>query len=128
MGNKINLFQTGQHFFASINYGPDQVGKDQYVKLRIQLSICKNLFLFSVQLYVVSETLKNRFNRVLPDNLYYFRDSDGNEVDLVCDQVAKVSAIEVKSGQTLTSDFFKGLDFYAKIADHLVEKHLVYGG
>jgi hypothetical protein len=61
--------------------------------------------------FAISETLKNRFNRVRPDNLYYLKDSTGNKVDLICDQGVKVSAIEVKSGQTVTSDFFKGLDF-----------------
>ena len=78
--------------------------------------------------FVISEMLKNRYNRVLSDNLYYFRDSTGNEVDLIFDQGAGVSALEAKSGQTITSDFFKGLNFYTRLTDELKEKHLVYGG
>ena len=79
--------------------------------------------------FVVAEFLKNRFNNVRENNLYFFRDHVGNEVDLVLDFGDELVPVEIKSGQTLGSDFLKGVDFYLKL--NRGEKgrgFLVYGG
>lgn len=59
---------------------------------------------------VVTELLKSRFNRGQRSNLYFWRDRSGLEVDILLDLGGKVWPIEVKSGQTITSAFFKGLE------------------
>lgn len=78
--------------------------------------------------FVVSEILKGRFNCGQIDNLYYFRDNVGNEVDLICDYGQTVNPVEIKSGQTVSSDFFKGLLFFSKLTDNISQAWLVYGG
>jgi predicted AAA+ superfamily ATPase len=78
--------------------------------------------------FIISETLKHRFNLGKTDNLYYFRDNIGNEVDLVCDHGVSVDAIEIKSSQTIASDHFKGLKYIMKITDSIRNSHIVYGG
>jgi len=79
--------------------------------------------------FVVSEILKSRLNRGLRSNLYYFRDNIGNEVDLILDYGAKAKPVEIKLGKTINSDFFKGLEYYAKLNPKNSSKgHLVYGG
>lgn len=79
--------------------------------------------------FVVSEFLKNRFNQVKDNNLYFFRDHVGNEVDLVLDYGSETVTIEVKSGSTLTSGYFKGLDFYNQLSgDKNRQKFLIYTG
>lgn len=78
--------------------------------------------------FVVSEILKARFNSGKPDNLYYFRDNMGNEVDLICDYGQKVVQIEIKSGQTIAEDFFKGLAYFSKLHGNISNSYIIYGG
>jgi predicted AAA+ superfamily ATPase len=79
--------------------------------------------------WVVSEALKNFYNRGAEPDLYFWRDSAGHEVDLLIDQGAKQIPIEVKSGQTIASDFFADLDYWRNLAG---QAHgaaaLLYGG
>jgi len=78
---------------------------------------------------VVTELLKYRFNLGKTDNLYFFRDSKGNEVDIIMEYGTQLLPIEVKSGTTITSDFFKGLKYFRKLAEDRVESAwLIYGG
>jgi len=77
---------------------------------------------------VISEILKQRFNAGQTDNLYYFRDNIGNEVDLICDHGVEIDTVEIKSGQTIASDYFKGLRYLAKLTDAIRNSTLIYGG
>ena len=78
--------------------------------------------------FVVSEMLKMRFNAGKTDNLYYFRDNIGNEVDLICNEGHKVNQIEIKSGQTISGDFFKGLNYFSALNKNISHSYLIYGG
>ncbi|MBL0050006.1 MAG: ATP-binding protein [Bacteroidetes bacterium] len=77
---------------------------------------------------VVSELLKERFNAGAADNLFYWRDKTGHEVDIVLDKAGKLTAMELKSGETLTQDFFKGLEYFAGLNKKPIQNILVYGG
>ena len=77
---------------------------------------------------VIAEILKQRFNAGQTDNLYYFRDNIGNEVDLICDRGVEIDAVEIKSGQTIAADYFKGLRYLAKLTDAIRNSNLIYGG
>ena len=78
--------------------------------------------------FAVSELLKMRFNAIKTDNLYYFRDNIGNEVDVVMDFGTETRQVEVKSGMTVSDDFFKGLRYYASLNKNAGESYLIYGG
>ena len=45
----------------------------------------------------------------------FYRDSNGNEVDLVIQQAADVVPIEIKSAATVNREFFKGLKRFKSI-------------
>ncbi len=77
---------------------------------------------------IVSELLKERFNKGATDNLYYWRDKTGNEVDILIDSAGKLTAIEMKAGETISTDFFKGIEYFSSLKTGRVEKLLVYGG
>lgn len=77
---------------------------------------------------IVSELLKERLNNGLQDNLYYWRDKTGNEVDVILDNAGKLTAIELKAGETISQDFFKGLNYFASLSKIGAGKQLVYGG
>lgn len=64
---------------------------------------------------IVSELKKARFNQGYRDNLYFWRDNTGHEVDVVLDQGDDLFPIEIKAGQTIIPDFFKGLSFFEKL-------------
>lgn len=64
---------------------------------------------------VVTEFLKQRFNKGLSNNVYFWRDSTGNEIDLIIDKGQSLLPIEIKSGMTVTTDYFRGLNFWNKL-------------
>ncbi len=78
--------------------------------------------------FVFAELAKHRFNAGKGENLYFFRDNAGNEVDLIRDRGVELDAIEIKSGQTIGGDFFKGLNYLDRLTDQLRQAYLVYGG
>jgi len=78
---------------------------------------------------VVMEALKLRYNRGQRSNLHFYRDSSGNEVDLVCSFADRFAGVEIKAGATLSSDFFKGLRRLSELLPQpLAGRMLVYGG
>ena len=77
---------------------------------------------------VISELLKERFNAGAADNLYYWRDKTGNEVDVLMDNAGKLTAIEMKAGETISTDFFKGIEYFSSLKTGAVQKLLIYGG
>jgi len=79
--------------------------------------------------WAVSELLKGRSNLGLPSNLYFWKDRNGREVDVVIDSGEKLTAAEMKSGRTIASDFFRGLDVWTRVSGHASDTPwLVYGG
>ena len=78
---------------------------------------------------VVSECLKSGLAAGEEPVLYFWRDSNGNEVDLLVEDGNGLKAYEVKSSATLKPEFFKGLKLFERIAGGLVEESaVVYGG
>ena len=79
--------------------------------------------------WVISELLKARYNAGESSNLYFWRDRSGHEVDLLIDHGTHLSTLEIKSGQTINNDYFKGLEFWKNLAgDNAGQAWLVYGG
>ena len=78
---------------------------------------------------VVIEALKYRFNRGKRNNLHFYRDAKGNEVDLLVDIGPHVFPLEIKAGATISEDYFKGLRSFAGNGAPLpLGTGLVYGG
>lgn len=79
--------------------------------------------------WVVAELLKGRFNRGLPSNLYFWRDSAGNEIDVLLDQGERLLPIEIKAGTTINPDYFSGLNKWRALAgDAALQPLLIYAG
>ncbi len=78
---------------------------------------------------ILLEMLKDRYNKGLPENIYYYRDNNKNEIDLIIDEGDKLKIIEIKSGQTFSTSFLKPLKFWERnFPDIPSETMLVYGG
>lgn len=76
---------------------------------------------------VITEFLKENFSRGSSGNLFFWRDNTGNEIDLILDQDNKLTPVEIKSGQTITDEYFKNLRFWAKLSGS-ESGYVVYGG
>ncbi|MEK7457870.1 MAG: ATP-binding protein [Patescibacteria group bacterium] len=59
--------------------------------------------------FVITEVYKSNFNLRKNEQIYFWRDSNGNEVDMVIDRGENKSGIEIKAGQTFNSEMLKGL-------------------
>jgi predicted AAA+ superfamily ATPase len=77
---------------------------------------------------IVAEALKQRFNEGRGDNLFFYRDHQGNEVDLLLQFADGLDAYEIKSAQTIQKPFFKGLNTFSQDASNIRRRHIVYGG
>lgn len=78
---------------------------------------------------IVSEVVKAGLNRGKACDLFFFRDRSGFEIDLVIEKGTRLDAVEIKSGKTVHSDFFKNLRKWKNIAGEAAgETSLVYGG
>lgn len=79
--------------------------------------------------FIVSELMKSRLNSGEPPNLWFWRDSNGNEVDIIIEQGQKLMPVEIKSGKTIAGDYFSGLEKWTAMAGDLsFNPTLIYGG
>ena len=79
--------------------------------------------------FVVMEALKQRYNQGKESNLYFYRDSHHNEVDLLLKRNTGLYGIEIKSAMTYHPDFEKSLKQLSGWVKLPVEgKAVVYSG
>lgn len=62
--------------------------------------------------YVVVELMKNRYHQFRPASLYFWRDSNQREVDIVLREGGETHLFEVKYAHTPKSSFFKGFQAF----------------
>ena len=78
---------------------------------------------------VINEFVKESYNRGVEPGLSFWRDSTGNEVDLLRMVGGKQYAYEIKSGATYSPDFFKGISKWAKLSNTPTEQcFAIYNG
>jgi predicted AAA+ superfamily ATPase len=79
--------------------------------------------------WVIAEFYKNYYHIGKQPQMYYFRDSNDNEVDILLDFGSHILPVEIKSGQTIHSEFFKGLEYWRTLtADPDSQAILIHGG
>ncbi len=77
--------------------------------------------------FVLAELRKTFLHHGEPVQLYFWRDSAGREVDALLDFGTRRVPVEVKAGETLAGDVFRGLDHYLALSGDELGV-LVYGG
>ncbi len=83
---------------------------------------------FLVENLVVAELMKFRCNHGLEPNLYFYRDNQKHEVDII-KQANQLIAIEIKSGKTFHKQFLKGLRYIKQLLpERIRSSYLVYDG
>jgi len=79
----------------------------------------------------VMELLKYRCNRILPESMYFYRDSKGNEIDVVLMVQGQPFPVEIKSGATMSPDFFRSFRYFDDVFHGSANAGtglLIYGG
>lgn len=78
---------------------------------------------------IVVELLKRRLNEGKESNLYFYRDSNQNEVDILVNNGSSLDAIEVKSAMTYNPSFEKALQKVNEWVNPPVGKRIIiYAG
>lgn len=94
---------------------------DQLIRDKMRGAIFEN--------FLITEALKFRFNRGKESNIFFYRDSHQNEVDLIIRKATGLSAVEIKSSMTFNTQFEKTLHHIDNwITNPIIEKAIVYTG
>jgi len=70
---------------------------------------------------VINEFVKDSFNKGEEPLLTFWRDKTGNEVDLLHTLGNTQSAYEIKSGETFSTGYFKGVSYWSKLSGATTE-------
>ncbi len=78
---------------------------------------------------ILNEFIKRSFNRGENCLPYYWQDNHGKEIDCLLVNGEKVTAVEIKSGKTISTSYFENLNYWRSLAA-LPEnqEYVVYGG
>ncbi len=71
--------------------------------------------------------VKQRTNKGLPINLFYWRDKTGHEIDVVIDEAGKLLPIEIKSAKTYNDGFIKNISYWIALSGEK-KSILLYAG
>lgn len=118
------LIKSGKLYFLDVGLATWLLGIESENQLRrdpLRGNLVENM--------VVVETLKNLFNRGKDPRLYFFRDSRGNEIDLLIQKGRELETIEIKAAQTWHNDFLKGINYFnGVVKGYHTSSTVVYGG
>jgi len=79
--------------------------------------------------FIILEILKAHLNKGMRPDLYFFRDTHGNEVDLLIRKGGKLLPVEIKSAATFSADFLKGIEkFCAETVGRCLPGIVLYNG
>jgi uncharacterized protein len=79
---------------------------------------------------LILEVVKKRLNQGQQPRLHFYRDSNGNEVDLLISSGRQFTAVEIKSARTFQPEFISGIQQFQKAisSGEKIEGHVWYDG
>ncbi|PSL32548.1 ATP-binding protein [Dyadobacter jiangsuensis] len=78
---------------------------------------------------IIAEIYKQNEHKYLHQDYWFWRDSNGHEVDLLTQNGNLYDIFEIKSTQTIMTEHFAGLNYFNEISENNAgEKTLIYGG
>jgi len=77
---------------------------------------------------VVADVLKTMYNHGKSAEIYYLRNQDGFEIDLILNKRRSIIPIEIKSGITFDLSFAENIKTFQKLSDKAKSGYLVYSG
>ncbi|MCU0470067.1 MAG: ATP-binding protein [Arcicella sp.] len=77
---------------------------------------------------IISEIMKNRLNQAKNQTLYFWQDSNKNEVDLLEEIGQTINLYEMKYSMTITKEHLKNLQLFRNISETEGMNYLIYAG
>lgn len=78
--------------------------------------------------FIISEFKKEISATNKSADIYFYRDTHGNEIDLIVDTGGGLIPIEIKLSSTFNSSFFDGITYWRNNIDKNASGMVVYGG
>ncbi|MEL7163531.1 MAG: DUF4143 domain-containing protein, partial [Bacteroidota bacterium] len=79
--------------------------------------------------FILNETAKAFYNEGRQPSMYFWRDSNQHEIDLLLNLGYALRPVEIKSGATYNRKYFKQINWFTEVADvPLVQPTVIYGG
>lgn len=75
--------------------------------------------------FMLVEVLKNYWNKGQRAPFYFWRDSNGNEIDLIIEKGKNIKCIEFKASETVKPEFIKALHFLDNLNDEYQFSHFL---
>ena len=94
---------------------------EQLLRDPLRGALYENLFIL--------EVYKSFANRGIRPDLFFYRDTHGNEVDLIIQRSGGLIPIEIKSASTFTENFIRGINHFRKLTgDRSHSGQVIYNG
>lgn len=78
---------------------------------------------------VIADIIKKNHHQYLLREYWFWRDSNGHEIDLLHKSAKGFDVFEIKSTSTVLPKLFKGMDYFDNISEGRTrKKYLIYGG
>lgn len=78
---------------------------------------------------VINNTLKWIYNHGERNELYFYRDQSGREIDVIMERGGNLGALEIKAGKTFNTDFLKNIRYLKNILkEKLTYSGVIYAG
>ena len=79
--------------------------------------------------FIISELLKRRFHGGKRNNLYFWRDHKGVEIDVIIELADSLIPVEIKSSRTYSESFFSGISYWRKLSENRDNQlFVIFGG
>jgi uncharacterized protein len=78
---------------------------------------------------IITEFMKESFNKHRNPQLYFWRDKLGNEIDCIIEKGTELYPVEIKAGETITPNYFETLEYWNNLAKaQPAQSAVVYSG
>lgn len=118
------IIKSSKLYFLDIglaSYLLDVKSEEQMLREKLRGNLFENM--------IILELIKHQYNHLNDPNIYFYRDSNGNEVDVLLQHHDKLIPIEIKSTTTFNKALLKGLNFFHDLVNERAPfSFLVYGG
>lgn len=118
------ITKSSKLYFYDVGLLSYLLGIDSQVEMSAHFargSLFENLVIAEVKKHIINNTLNMR--------TYFWRDSNGNEIDLLIDKGSEIDILEIKSSQSYKSEFAKAFGYWDGLKN-IVDgsKYIIYNG
>lgn len=80
---------------------------------------------------VITDLHKQRYHQAKEPSFFFYRDSNANEVDCLCERGAKIDLIEIKGSRTFNTDYLRGIKAFERFLKgpyEIGQRFIAYNG